>query len=94
MLREVWWRAFRFVAARWYIQFDAMLWAEQTQRQIHDVLFLRLTRDRPTQQLPNLFLQRATMRCSMLLEACMQGRVNIANQQAGHGGLPQLASVC
>jgi hypothetical protein len=49
MLGEVWWRAFRFAAAWWDVQFDAMLRAEQTLCQIHDVLFLRLARDRPTQ---------------------------------------------
>ena len=80
------------------IHFDAMVRAEQTQRQIHDVLFLRLTRDCPAQQLPNLLLKRATMRGGMFLTVssvsrAVQGHVNIANQQAGHGGLPQLAGI-
>ena len=57
------------------------------------MLFPRLTRDGHTQQFPNLFLKSATMRCSMLLNACMQGHVNIANQQAGPGGIPQPGGV-
>ena len=67
-----------------------MLRAEQTQRQIHDVLLLRLTRDRPTQQLSNFFLERATVRCSMLLKACVQNRVNIEINRLGMVGFLNL----
>ena len=53
-------------------------------RQVHNILFPRLADGCGSQQITCLFFERAVMRRRALLETGMQGRVDIADQQAGH----------
>ena len=73
---------------------DAALRAEQGQRQVGQI-GLRLERrlgDGAAQELPRLLLERAAMRGRALLEPGVQGRIDVADQQAGHTSAPATAS--
>jgi hypothetical protein len=88
MVGEIRRGALRLGTSRRYIQLYAVLWPEQAQRQVDDVLFRGLTSHSRSQELSRLLLERAMMCRRSLLQPGVEGCVDIANQQARHETFP------